>query len=123
MGWLQVEMKDQIFKSENEVNRIFVQLMQQSEQIYQLNTRFISYDVDHLSIPTTVNKRSKNQEKNCYVVSPTTQVIWYSKDELERIPSKITRIFGALLIGLLKIPCRVAQLDWVQISKSAIQVW
>jgi hypothetical protein len=65
-----------------------------------------------LLIPATV---SRYIPQNCYVVSPFTQIVDYSKDELQKIDNPLLRFFCRLLVFFVQWPLRLAKIDSVQV--------
>ncbi|RDH44515.1 hypothetical protein [Zooshikella ganghwensis] len=105
----------------NEFQQRFLTVMQKPGLIRQLYTQFISYKQDDAIISATVNHpiitlqgKQSAVKNNCYVVSPMTQLIYFTRDELPKVSSRILRIFCLGLTYLVEVPFRWAKLDQIQ---------
>jgi hypothetical protein len=92
----------------NEWHNRFVQIMQKGPLIRQLATRFDRCNSDSVVIPITVNDFHRH---NCYVVSPLTLIVYYSRDELPKVANRLLRGVCWGLTVLLEWPLRLAALD------------
>lgn len=97
-----------------ELNRRFIEQMQQPNLIRNVHTDIQVYHHNGILIPTSVNAEQPYPD-NGWVVSPLTQLIGYSRDEIPKLNSKLLRVFNRFLIATLAAPLRWAQLDRIQI--------
>ncbi|MBU2713382.1 hypothetical protein [Zooshikella harenae] len=106
----------------NEFQKLFLTVMQESGLIRRLHTQFTSYKQEDVIVSATVNHpiltmqgQQSIVKNNCYVVSPMTQLIYFTRDELPKVNSRILRTFCMGLTYLLEVPFRWAKLDQIQI--------
>ncbi|MGI0117589.1 hypothetical protein [Zooshikella sp. RANM57] len=106
----------------NEFQQRFLTIMQKPGLIRRLHTQFISYKQEDVIVTATVNDsintlqgKQSTEKNNCYVVSPMTQLIYFTRDELPKVSSRILRIFCLGLTYLFETPFRWAKLDEIQI--------
>ncbi len=96
----------------NNLHHHYLRLMRKGGMIKNLSCEFTEYTQNGTLIPATV---SDYLPKNCYAVSPLTQIIHYSRDELPKVKSLPLQLFCRFLISLAEWPLRLAKIDSVQI--------
>jgi len=88
-----------------------------AELIANVRVRFESYRFSgHRFVSTIVDDITEN----CYVASPYSMIVRYSRDELSKLPSKLSRLVLGLLIRSYSVVLRLARIDRVQMLNNLL---
>lgn len=76
-----------------------------------VDTKVVKYELNHKCILVSIVDEIK---ENCYTVSPFSMMISYSKDELNKVNSKISKYFALSLIYGFESILKILKIDTVQ---------